>query len=179
LAATAVEKYLKCLLAGLAKRYDRIHLNKLHELKKQFEKSDFEELFTTYFDDVFLNILGSAYRFRYLDRNTEIVQFGFLTRQFLAELDYTVNLIERLITIKDNGVQISHLFGDIANNRRELMENNFLALGIPKEGFMNLPSTGYGLFYDSNTSSPIEITRLESKPEVLYMGNILKIEVNR
>jgi hypothetical protein len=178
LASTAIEKYFKALLVGLKKPFKWIHLDKLTEIKKAFSDTEYSVLFAEYLDDVFLNMLGEAYRFRYLDGTKDTIQFGFLVNQFLAELDYTVNTIESLLIIEENGTRISHLRRDIEEKNPTLLKNNWLALGVPKAEFMNMETTAFGMYYDPKTSSPIIIQSKSLKPDIEYNGHILIITVN-
>jgi HEPN domain-containing protein len=109
LASTAVEKYLKTALAILNIK-KRIHLDKYAELCDLFSPTPYHML-PGMLDEYFLDILGKIYKYRYLDVLEGPTTIGFLTNQFLGELDYTVEKIDRLLNITQNGVRIDSAYG--------------------------------------------------------------------
>ncbi|MBL7741404.1 MAG: hypothetical protein JNK14_19450 [Chitinophagaceae bacterium] len=147
LASSAIEKYLKVILA-LHDIYKKIHLDRLEELKSWFKKTDYHVLFDK-FDPVFLDILGKAYKYRYYDENTvkEADTIGFIVHQFLGELDYTVFLINKLVTItdKDNKPIATSFSRDIESQNPNLFLNNYLLNKIPKKEFMDRVGKAYGI----------------------------------
>lgn len=101
LASSAVEKYLKFILAlhGVGKKQMGVHLDKLPKLKELLAKHYYDV--TLKMDERFLNILGIAYKIRYYDEIKEPITFGFFINQFLGELDFCIHLLEGLI-VSDN-----------------------------------------------------------------------------
>lgn len=101
------------------------------------------------FDAVFLSILGKAYKYRYYDESTvkEADTIGFIVHQFLGELDYTIFLINKLITFKDKDDKIisTAYLRDIESKNPNLFLNNYILNQIPKKEFMDRIGKAYGL----------------------------------
>jgi len=147
LASSAIEKYLKVILSvhGI---YKKVHLDRLEDLKSLFIKTEYYVLFDK-FDAVFLSILGKAYKYRYYDESTvkEADTIGFIVHQFLGELDYTIFLINKLITFKDKDDKIisTAYLRDIESKNPNLFLNNYILNQIPKKEFMDRIGKAYGL----------------------------------
>jgi hypothetical protein len=100
LASTAVEKYLKAVLAlsGISCKY---HMDKLGQIKPLFQHTPYTMMFDI-LDPVFLDMLSKAYRYRYLDEKTVTKPdtVGFLVTQFLGTLDFTILKLDSLFIIE-------------------------------------------------------------------------------
>lgn len=69
LASTAVEKYLKAVLALIGFRCS-FHMDNVGQFKKMFQKSPYIMMFEV-LDPAFIDLLSKAYRYRYLDDKTQ------------------------------------------------------------------------------------------------------------
>lgn len=161
LASTAVEKYLKVILAlfGKEKKDMGVHLDKIEKIKKLLSECYYD--ITEKIDSRFLEILGSAYKIRYYDELKEIITIGFFINQFIGELDYTINLFEtKVITgICDNNTPIFTLYKrNIEEKNKDLFLNNYIFNGLTKKEHMEKADNGFGIFIN---------------PEYIVDGNIL------
>lgn len=147
LASSAVEKYMKTILAvhGI---YKKIHLDNLEELRQQFQKTGYSILFDK-IDDVFLQILSKGYKYRYYDDKTVKTPdtIGFIVHQFLGELDYSVFLFNTLITVEDGSSNnnLNPYNHDIKAQNPNLYLNNYILNKISKKEFMDRRGQAYGL----------------------------------
>jgi len=178
LAATAIEKYFKAMLAGMNIPFKWIHLDELEKIKRKFDGSQYAELFTKYLDSTFLTVLGDAYKFRYLDGITDISQYGFLVHHILGELDNTVTIFEHLIILKEKDVRISHYHRAVAEKCPDLFENNFFLNGIPKDKFMEQPGKAFAIHYNPSRSSPVVLLGENIQMPRPYQGHIFLVYIN-
>ena len=177
LSSLAIEKYFKASLTGFGISYRKIHMDRLSDIKTLFTNTTHEDLFTI-LDDVFLQLLQRAYKFRYYDGLTEPTTVGFLINQFTAELDYTVYLFEQLITLDDGNMIWKTPFQRAKDERNaDLLENNFLASGIDKKEYMQKESDAYLLTYNSRTQTAVVITS-NKKLKFPYQNQMMILDVN-
>jgi len=177
LASTAVEKYLKTALALLNIK-KRVHLDKYAELCDLFSPTPYHML-PGMLDEYFLDLLGKIYKYRYLDVLEGRITIGFLTNQFLGELDYTVEKIDRLIQISSSdGTSLDSAYRRALKAKLPvLFQNNYLLNRIDKNEFMNRPSNGYALHLDpaiAGSTAIIHGTNLQP----VYEGKMNLIKVN-
>ena len=149
LASTAVEKYLKAVLATFGK-VKKVHLDRLDVLKNQLKECYTD--FTDKFDERFLEILGKAYKIRYYHDNEETITIGFFLHQFLCELDYTIHFFENVVYtgIKDgNDNEVLTFYKKYVHERNpNLTFNNYLFEGLSKNEFMERPGYGYCIYFN-------------------------------
>ncbi|MDB5200245.1 MAG: hypothetical protein JWO92_2208 [Chitinophagaceae bacterium] len=147
LASTAVEKYLKAILASKG-RNKRVHLDKIDKLKTILSECYTD--FTNRIDERFLEILGKAYETRYYDDLKSPITIGFFVNQFLCELDYSVNFFENVLyenIVDENGNKVPTLYKRYASETNpELVLNNYLFAGISKKECMEQPDYGYCIY---------------------------------
>ena len=150
LASSSVEKYLKAILIiNNLKR--AIHLDKLKEIKKAFQIINnpiLDEL-----DENFLKVLGDAYALRYYDKVQGSISFGFFVNQLLAELDFTINLIDQRLSGKSEitGEIVLSPYQIAVNNQDEIIyQNNYILNNIDKKDFMERVSKNYNLHIENN-----------------------------
>ena len=179
LASTAIEKYLKVLLVIREVDISKIkyHLDNLAKLKTHFVNTDYIKLFNDYFDDYFLDILSKVYQFRYYDIKIP-TSVGFLTNQFLGELDYTVFIIEQLLEAKDKANSIVHTKyqREVDNKEKNLFHNNYVLNEVAKKEFMEQSSNGFVIYYNPLNMDPI-LGQTTEKITVPYKGKMWKIEI--
>jgi HEPN domain. len=174
LASSAVEKYLKAVLVLTTGSSKKIHLDRFAELKDAFKDSSHNDLLN-HLDDIFLEILGKIYRFRYYDNIRKPDSTGFFVNQFLGELDYTVCAVELLIK---NGNGYSTEYSRAAKDREpNLMENNYRLNNWVKEEFMVRKSQAYAIYVNPNRVGAY-VARLKEQLHVPYLGKIMTIVIN-
>ena len=150
LCSTALEKYLKAMLSFMGKR-KRVHLDKMEVLKNLFADTPYHFV-PGKFDEGFFSILGKAYKYRYYDIVSQPESIGFLINQFLGELDYTVNFMEKaFIMTNEKGEQIDSEYQKaLKEGEAAIVTNNYLVEKIPKKEFMNRISNAYALHINPN-----------------------------
>jgi len=148
LSSTAVEKYLKSMLAFLGLR-KRVHLDKMDELRKLFAATDYHFI-PDKLDEGFLSVLGKSYKYRYYDDVETPESIGFILNQFLGELDYTVAYMESaFILTNDKGERVESAYQKaIKNEDPAIVTNNYILQKIPKKEFMNRVSDAYAVYID-------------------------------
>lgn len=152
LASTAIEKYLKSLIAFTSKGDEKYyyHFDNLKKLKSLLEKN-YQDV-TKKFDPVFLDILEKAFKIRYYDRLKEPVRIGFFLNQFIGELDDVVHQLETSIALQTPYKRA------IAANDPHLYENNFILNKLDKKEFMERPDTAFSVHIQIASSSHREDT---------------------
>lgn len=146
LASTSVEKYLKALIVfNLNERENYYyHFDRFEKLKELLAKVNNDII--SEFDPVFIEILENAFKIRYYDRIEKPIFMGFYINQFIGELDYTIDFIERFIANTQNGGEfISEYNRAIRNNDSHLYENNFILDKVNKKDFMEKPDIGFSI----------------------------------
>ena len=154
LASSAVEKYFKVILAlnGKTKREMGVHLDRLDKLKTLLIECYTD--ITIHLDERFLEVLGKAYQARYYDNLTQPITISFFINQLLGELDFTINFIENLITLKTpNGEPFKTPYKRaIDENVLDLYFNNYILQKIPKKEFMEAVDNGFAVYIDYNNN---------------------------
>lgn len=146
LASTSVEKYLKALIVFNLKEREKYHyhFDRFELLKNLLSKVNSDV--TVEFDPVFLEILENAFKIRYYDKIEKPIFMGFYINQFIGELDYTIDFIERYIANTQNdGQSMSAYNRAIKNNDSHLYENNFILSNETKKDFMEKPDVGFSI----------------------------------
>ncbi|NAY92660.1 hypothetical protein GTQ34_12095 [Muricauda sp. JGD-17] len=146
LASTSVEKYLKAIIVFNLKHREKYnyHFDRFEKLKNLLAKVNNDV--TPEFDPVFLEILENAFKIRYYDRIERPIFMGFYLNQFIGELDYTIDFMERFIANSQNGGEsISAYNRAIKNNDSHLYEKNFVLSKENKKDFMERPDVGFSV----------------------------------
>lgn len=147
LASTAVEKYLKAILASKGNNR-RVHLDRIDKLKTALNECYTD--FTNRIDERFLEILGKAYQTRYYDDLKSPVTIGFFVNQFLCELDYSIDFFENVLyenIIDEKGNKVPTLYKRYASEKKaELILNNYLFMGISKKECMEQVDNGFCIY---------------------------------
>jgi len=114
-ASTAIEKHLKALLA-FSGNVSRGHLKTAHiNAAKAFDPRLANEL-----NEEFLRLLQRAYRTRYSDTLGVDFNLVIASREFLAELDYTVHRLYSPVTISKGALRLQqdyHVHRNEGDNR--------------------------------------------------------------
>ena len=98
-------------------------------------------------DSVFLEILQDAFRIRYYDRIKKSIFIGFYINQFIGELDYTIDFMERFIANQRNaGESMSKYYSAIDDKDPHLYENNFILSKENKKDHMEKPDIGFSIY---------------------------------
>lgn len=169
LASTALEKYLKCILATTHVKAN-VHLDQLQQFKNLAVRQGitlFDEL-----DPVFVETLSKAYRLRYYD-TIEVQVFGFLMWQLLGELDATVALIESRLTIGTaNGNPALNPYHSAIDERDpSICAENHVVLSLSKKEFMEWSGPAVMLTVGGNNDELL-ITASEGMAVANYDGRI-------
>ncbi|MCF6132750.1 HEPN domain-containing protein [Flavobacterium wongokense] len=146
LASTAVEKYLKALIVFNLQEKERYHyhFDRFELLKNLLSKVKSDV--TEEFDPVFLEILENAFKIRYYDKIEKPLFMGFYINQFIGELDYTVDYLERFIADTQNGGQSMSAYSrSIKSKEPHLYDNNFILSKENKKDFMEKPDIGFSI----------------------------------
>lgn len=146
LASTSVEKYLKALIVFHlnVREYYHYHFDRFNKLKNLLDKVNKD--ITKELDPVFLEILENAFKIRYYDRIERPIFIGLYINQFIGELDYTIDFIERFIVNSQNGGEsISAYSRAIKNNETHLYENNFILNKENKKDHMEKTDVGFSI----------------------------------
>ena len=172
LASSAVEKYFKAVLI-IHNLKRKVHLDNLKEIKKAFARINLDII--DELDESFLKILSDAYKLRYYDNLKDKLSFGFLSNQLLAELDYTINLIDSRLSMKNSqNEEILSPYRVAINDKDEkILLNNYILNKIDKKEFMERPSMSYMLNVEKN-GFEIEIVGNGLKV-VKYNGKMLRL----
>ena len=151
LASSAVEKYLKAVLAinGIKCKY---HLDHIGQFKSLFSQTPYHTIFEV-LDPVFLEVLSKAYKYRYYDENTVTKPdtVGFLVNQFLGSMDFTIFKLDSLLIITkethegEASTQDSQLKRAAKIGLSDLWLNNYVLNKIDKKEFMDRKSQAFGL----------------------------------
>lgn len=133
LASTAVEKYLKAILATRGNEAHG-HLKKAHWFGV---KNQYPELFK-YLNVGFLELCQKSYALRYTEDLPPNYNVVVANREFLAELDVTVLSIEpNLLRSQADGVKRKTRFELFTESRdHRLLQDNHCLFGQPKEQFI-------------------------------------------
>jgi hypothetical protein len=140
LACTAIEKYLKAILAFRGNERHG-HLQKAHwNALKNFDPVIYSQL-----NPSFLKLLQKCYGLRYTDSLKDGFNLVIASREFLAELDFTAQAIQQMFTVVAEGKK-NELKWDLAVSMRDarLLRDNHVALGLDKEQYVyGLPQRVY------------------------------------
>lgn len=146
LASTAIEKYLKSLIVFNAKEKEKyyFHFDNLEKLKNLASKNN--PGLMEKFDPVFLKILEDAFKIRYYDKIEKPIFIGLYLNQFIGELDYTIDFMEKFIIQTQKGeTSITPYKRAIENRDKHLHENNFVLSNHSKKDFMEKPSSAFSI----------------------------------
>jgi HEPN domain-containing protein len=177
LASSAIEKYLKIILLLSNGSVKRIHLDRFEELKEMLNQIDYDIL--SYLDENFILVLSKSYKVRYYDNLSAPITIGVLTKQIIGELDYTVHIIERSLTMTDRkaGENILSPYNQALKDKNvDLIHNNYLFQGISKKQFMEQPSNAFAI-YISNKKFDEEIQIIGQNVKPQYDGKISLIDI--
>ncbi|MBW8198289.1 hypothetical protein [Flagellimonas abyssi] len=150
LASTSVEKYLKAIIVLNLKKKEHYHyhLDRFESLKKLLSKLNNDV--TEEFDSIFLDILQNAFRIRYYDKINRPIFMGFYINQFIGELDFTVDFMEKYIYSSQNGgFSMTKYFQAIENNDTHLYENNYILKNENKKEFMERSDIGFSIYINT------------------------------
>ncbi|MEO9524668.1 hypothetical protein [Marinobacter alexandrii] len=136
LSATAVEKYLKVVLAIREGVFTKDHMDKLGNFKGRISRAGinlFDEL-----DPRFLHLLQDVYKLRYYDQLSCQTQVGFLKWQVLGELDYTIHTIDSKLEEYDaeNRRWRTPYRSSVLKKDQHIISENYLLNGQDKSAFM-------------------------------------------
>jgi hypothetical protein len=152
LASTAIEKSLKAILAFHGNE-SHGHLKKAHHNAiKNLDKKLFAKL-----DSDFLFLNQKVYSLRYTDDLPPDFNLVIATREFLAELDFTIYIIHDRFTFKKSGETKQTVFQRLFNDSRVYSQNHVL-LDLAKDAYIyNEPQLVYEIRNDKSQGL-VEIT---------------------
>jgi hypothetical protein len=172
LASTAVEKYLKVLLLVLGFKR-KLHMEDWKEIKNLLTKNGIE-IFSE-LDHNFIQLLSKVYKLRYYDKVQNQVNYSFIKWQVLAELDFTVGIIEERTSFKySNDVtwESPYKMAVRTKDDKVFCENYYLN-GLSKKEYMEREGKAIVVNIDQN----LEEIVIEGPLKVQeYSGKILQLE---
>ena len=137
---TAIEKYFKVFLAAKG------NMSKTHNVLKLFDTvRNFDKNLADSINKDFIVMLSNSYNMRYFDNevfNNTSQEFNIcvLKLKVLAELDYTVDLLENGWSFSDkNGAMKRQYNTDFEAKNELLYSDNYLLQGLSKEEFLLNP----------------------------------------
>ena len=144
LASTCIEKYLKAILSSVGKRTPT-HLDSLDFLAVM--KANGVGV-SSYISESFLDYLGRAYEFRYIEPTTGPVSIGVERRKLLAELDYSVQQFEASMVVRNaDGSTVDSDYKRAVDARdQRVWLDNYLLNSRDKTAFIEDPAPLYGAF---------------------------------
>lgn len=167
LAATAVEKHLKCIASIKGNRCKgHLEMNLTNLIENQFP---------TLYKDLnidFIKFLRKSYKLRYHDDKTD--RFSIVINQYrtLAELDIIINLINSGIKIEDkSGRSKSPYNRDLEEKNNLLYNENYILLEVNRETFFDRSNRVFETSIEpEGRGLSIEYTT----PKVMDEGSFLK-----
>jgi hypothetical protein len=179
MASTAIEKYIKMILAFHGKT-KKVHLDKMADLVKALNDCYFDV--TSLMDNAFLEIIENVYKVRYIDKILDSITFGFFLNQFLGELDYTVYLFENKVISgitdgKGNKV-LTQYHRAVASKDNHLFLNNYVLNGQSKEEYMTMEDTGFSFQVTPLCEGQEIFIAKSEKMKVPYDGQIQMVKLN-
>jgi HEPN domain-containing protein len=129
---TSIEKYLKAYLWAAGKKSRGHNVEKLYNEAMKL----YQELRSINGD--FIKQISESYALRYFDNEVftrETAKFRITVGQYkaLAELDFTADLLQNLLSVEFNGNKLQGMYHDDRENRSEhLFLNNFVLTGLRK-----------------------------------------------
>lgn len=132
LASTTIEKYFKAIMA-VSGNESSGHLKRSHfNAVKNFDSKLWGAL-----NKEFLELLQKVYALRYLDDLKQNFNLVIASREFLAELDYTVFTIQKKFKLKKGQKDVVTIFDEhLAKKDSRLFLNNHCLSGIQKQEFI-------------------------------------------
>lgn len=177
LASTAIEKSFKALICILTGRKVIGHMDKFEKFRSIIEETGFRKLIEL-IDSRFIDILIDAYKLRYYDTIDRPTGIGFFKNQFLGELDYAFSLFNKLYDLEnEQGEKIlTPLQMNYKAKNPDLIENNWIALGIEKKKFMETGCEGFAVYiHPNNVYSEINVS--SQRMTLPYHGTMMLINV--
>jgi len=179
MASTAIEKYIKVVLAFHGKSKN-VHLDKMADLVKLLNNCYFDV--TTLMDKAFLEIIENVYKVRYIDKIPDSITFGFFLNQFLGELDYTVFLFENNIIsgmTDATGNQIKTQYHRAVESKdNHLFQNNYILNGQSKVEYMTMEDTGFSVQITPLSEGQEMFIARSQKMKVPYNGQIQRVNLD-
>lgn len=170
LANTAIEKYLKVFIMLHGKK-KKTHSTK--DLLKQMKNIDSQ--FASQINIEFIELLSMSYKMRYLEDillyTSHIFAVTIPRRKLLAELDYTVYILENCWKYENDNNGGYML--DLKKKKKALFDNNYILNGWDKTMFIEHP-TEKELFYELQGNKDMGIIEIiDTKRDVKNDGKFL------
>lgn len=143
LASTAVEKYLKALLAAKG-------LKAFGHLSDWSPKSLSDQAQELGLNADFLALLQLVYRIRYLDNLDSSVSFAIERLKFLAELDFTVSVLNNAVRFFRGGDSVDPYEAARLAGCQELIQRNYLVSNADRHAFLATPDIAEAYYIDSS-----------------------------
>lgn len=179
MASTAIEKYIKVVLAYYGKS-KRFHMNNLTDVVDLLNDCYFDV--TSLIDKTFLEIIEDVYKVRYIDKITETITFGFFLNQFLGELDYTVYLFENSVIseVKDamGNPIITPYHRAVKSKEIHLFQNNYVLKGLSKYEYMTMEDIGFSVQITPLSEGQEMFIGESQKMKVPYNGQIQRVNLD-
>ena len=143
LANTSIEKYFKGMKAILGEEIPRHHDITVNKFKNTL-KNKFNKIYQL-INFEFIEFLAKSYKLRYFDEIDNDFNIAIIKAKTLAELDYTVNEIEKSFKIRDPRKEDfeNRYTMDINNKNPKLWNYNYYLNGIEKQLYIERPDNVY------------------------------------
>jgi HEPN domain-containing protein len=137
MASTSIEKYLKAVLATKGK-ISPVHLDR----KDFLDVIKASGLDVSYLSESFIKYLGHAYQFRYIDINSGPSSVVIEVRKVLAELDFSVSMLEKYALQVRDGKRVKRTYEkSVEEKDRRICQENHIVDGKSKAEFLSTPGT--------------------------------------
>jgi HEPN domain-containing protein len=177
LASTAVEKYLKAVIAFnlQEKEWYNYHFDRFEKLKNLLSKVNNDV--TEEFDPLFIEILEKAFKIRYYDKIEQPIFMGFYINQFIGELDYTINYLENFIFNTESCGQSITLYSKaVIKKDSDLFYNNYILNQENKKDYMEMPDIGFSIYISVGSVVHREEIAKGGKTQNKYEGHIAEFK---
>jgi len=146
LASTCIEKYFKAIISLRGNNTGK-HLNSA--LMNSIENYD-SALYGS-LNSSFLGFLQKCYQLRYLDTLPVGFTIGITSLEVLAELDFTVDKIQKRFRFESDGVPLKFFYDAYMQDKNHLLyDNNYILLGLDKSKFVEHEVSRYAMIFDES-----------------------------
>lgn len=154
LASIAVEKYIKACLVYFDSQ-KKVHLN--HQNFIPF----INRVSPTILDKInieFIRYLGLIYQCRYYSNHEKEISIGIHKWKFLAELDYTMNLLDGKTTLTRQDGSSDSVFKQAVENLDEsVMGECYLAMRVEKKKFVERYTHAVAMLFNPSGTGPVQV----------------------
>jgi hypothetical protein len=146
LASTCIEKYFKAIVAFRGNKTSKHLCKALVNSIRNYDPKLYSLL-----NKSFLEFLQKCYQLRYLDTLPPGFTIGIVSRQVLAELDFTVHEIQKRFRFEQNNKPVEMPYDVYSRDKNPLVfDNNYLLQGLDRTEFIECEVSRYALKLDKS-----------------------------